>query len=319
MEPLKNHYSPTPSAILQRYKFNTTVRQQGESIATYVAVLKGLGEHCGYGDQLNNMVHDRLVCGIGDVRIQRRLLQETELTYKKSYEIAQAMEVATKDMEDLKKAIPTTQGVHRLNQTDWSKPTSRTMICYRCGANHASTTCRFRSVQCYACGKIRHIGKVCPSKPGTGKRPPPKTPKGNGIHSVSHDSCSSETSRDELASSSKQSESLLGSDAYTLFTVQSKLQPLTFQVKVNKVDLPMELDMSVISEQTYNSFFSSNEQLQPTDVTLRTYGVEELNIVGSLTVEVEHNSQVSVLPLLVTTSFFFTPTSALPTQGESGK
>ena len=121
---------------------------------------------------------------------------------------------------------------------------------------------------------------------------------------MSHDSCPSETSRDELASSLKQSESLLASDAYTLFTVQSKLQPLTFQVKVNKVDLPMELDMSVISEQTYISFFSSNEQLQPTDVTLRTYGGEELNIVGSLTVEVEHNSQVSVLPLLVTTSFF---------------
>ena len=74
---------------------------------------------------------------------------------------------------------------------------------------------------------------------------------------MSHDSCPSETSRDELASSLKQSESLLASDAYTLFTVQSKLQPLTFQVKVNKVDLPIELDkgasLSVISEQTYNS------------------------------------------------------------------
>ena len=173
VELLKNHYSPTLSAIMQRYKFNTRVRQQGESIATYVAVLKGLGEHCGDGDQLNDMVRDRLVCSIGDVRIQRHLLQETELTYKKAYEIAQAMEVATKDMEDLKKAIPTHQSVHHLNQTDWSKPTSRTTICYRCGANHASTTCRFRSVQCYACGKIGQIGKVCRSKPLTGKCSPP--------------------------------------------------------------------------------------------------------------------------------------------------
>ena len=41
------------------------------------------------------------------------------------------------------------------------------------------------------------------------------------------------------------------------------------------------------------------EQLQPTDVTLRTYSGEELNMLGSLTVEVEHNSQDSVLPLLV--------------------
>ena len=62
----------------------------------YVAVPKGLREHYGYGNQLNDMAHDRLVCSIGDVCIQYRLLQETELTYKKAYEIAQAMEVATK-------------------------------------------------------------------------------------------------------------------------------------------------------------------------------------------------------------------------------
>ena len=48
-----------------------------------------------------------------------------------------------------------------------------------------------------------------------------------------------------------------------------------------------------------NKLIIPNEQLQPTDVTLRTYSGEELNIVGSLSVEVEHNSQVSVLPLLV--------------------
>ena len=113
------------------------------------------------------------------------------------------------------------------------------MICYRCGANHAATTCRFCSVQSYACGEIGHIGKVYRSKPRAGKCPLPKNPKGNGIHSVSHDSCPPETTRDKLASSSKQSERSLGSDAYLLFPVQSKLQRLTLQVKVNKADLFM--------------------------------------------------------------------------------
>ena len=147
------------------------------------------------------------------------------------------------------------------------------MICYRCGANHAATTCRFCSVQCYACGKIGHIGKVCRSKPRAGKRPLPKNPKGNGIHSVSHDSCLPETTRDKLASSSKQSERSLGSDAYLLFAVQSKLQPLTLQVKVNKVDLFMELhtgaSLSVISEQTYNSSMNScNLQMSLFELTV---------------------------------------------------
>ena len=43
--------------------------------------------------------------GINDNHIQRRLLQETDLTYKKAFEIAQAMEVdlAALDINDLQK------------------------------------------------------------------------------------------------------------------------------------------------------------------------------------------------------------------------
>ena len=42
------------------------------------------------------MIRDRIVCGINDNRIQHRLLQENELTYKQAYDIAQAMETASK-------------------------------------------------------------------------------------------------------------------------------------------------------------------------------------------------------------------------------
>jgi len=45
------------------------------------------------------MLRDRLVCGVNDSRIQRRLLAELELTFKKAYELAQAIEMADKDMK----------------------------------------------------------------------------------------------------------------------------------------------------------------------------------------------------------------------------
>jgi hypothetical protein len=89
---LSQHYNPAPSVIMQRYKFNTRTRKDGESVATYVAELKRLGEHCAYGDSLNEMVRDRLVCGINDLRIQNRLLQEPQdLTFQKALEIAQSI------------------------------------------------------------------------------------------------------------------------------------------------------------------------------------------------------------------------------------
>ena len=53
------------------------------------------------------MVRDRLVCGVNDIRIQNRLLQESKLTYDKAFEVAQSGEVATKDAADILKGSST--------------------------------------------------------------------------------------------------------------------------------------------------------------------------------------------------------------------
>ena len=57
------HYSPKPSSIIQRFKFNTRVRTKDETIATYVASVRQLSEFRGFGDTLEAMLRDRLVCG----------------------------------------------------------------------------------------------------------------------------------------------------------------------------------------------------------------------------------------------------------------
>ena len=73
-------------------------------------------------------------------------------------------------------------------------------------------------------------------------------------------------------------------------------------VCINKQKLVMEVDtgaaLSLISEETYSSKFS-NLKLKPTDVQLRTYSGELISVLGSLNVNVEHESQTAVLPLLV--------------------
>ena len=55
------------------------------------------------------MLRDRLVCGIKDSRVQRRLLSETDLTFKKAFELAQASEVAEKNARDLHKPSMATE------------------------------------------------------------------------------------------------------------------------------------------------------------------------------------------------------------------
>ena len=77
VESLTAHFSPKPKDMVQRCKFNARVRQPGESISTFCAELRSLAEHCNFEDAaLENMLRDRLVCGIADRAMQQRLLSE---------------------------------------------------------------------------------------------------------------------------------------------------------------------------------------------------------------------------------------------------
>ena len=173
-ELVKNHRNPKPSEIVQRFKFNSRFRKEGESISTYVAELRQLTEHCNFGTALEDMLRDRLVCGINEDRIQRRLLSETTLNFKKAYEIAVGMEIAAKNVKEIQQAalsvegnqIPTQQNVNKVSENvksqgrnDWSA-----MECYRCGGKHKSEDCKFKEDECYYCHKKGHIAKKCKAK-----------------------------------------------------------------------------------------------------------------------------------------------------------
>ena len=60
-----------------------------------------MSEHCNFGPSLNEMLHDRIVCGIEDAKIQQRLLAEPDLTFDKAFELALASESADKNVKDL--------------------------------------------------------------------------------------------------------------------------------------------------------------------------------------------------------------------------
>ena len=52
------HYDPKPSFIVQRFKFYNRTRAAGESIATFLAALRKIAEHCEYKDTLKDMLRD---------------------------------------------------------------------------------------------------------------------------------------------------------------------------------------------------------------------------------------------------------------------
>ena len=55
-----------------------------------------LSEFCEFGDSLDVMLRDSLVCGLHDARVQCRLFAEPKLTFTKAFDLAQAAELAEK-------------------------------------------------------------------------------------------------------------------------------------------------------------------------------------------------------------------------------
>ena len=70
-------------------------------MATFVSELRRLSEHCKYGNKIEEMLRDRVVCGIANSQLQRRLLAEPGLTFKKALELAQAQESADQGSQQL--------------------------------------------------------------------------------------------------------------------------------------------------------------------------------------------------------------------------
>ena len=156
---LSDHYDPAPSSIVQRYKFYNRVRAEGESIVNFMTALRQIAKYCDYGDTLNIMLRDRLVCGVNHQAIQKRLLAEKNLTLEKALETALAIEAADNDVKQLQKPATTvmyqTQSKNqcppRRNSTKPRPTMPVNKPCYRCLGNHAPQSCRFKETECHKC------------------------------------------------------------------------------------------------------------------------------------------------------------------------
>ena len=82
---------------MRRFRFNTCVRQQGESSTNFVTRLRDLASHCEYGASVKELVRNSLVCGICDDTLQRSLLAVAGLTFEKVFERALLHESAVQN------------------------------------------------------------------------------------------------------------------------------------------------------------------------------------------------------------------------------
>ena len=276
---LIDHYQPQRLEITERYHFHRRSQGADESVAEFDAALRSLAIHCGFGAVLDDSLRDQFVCGIRHENVRRRLLTERGLTYQKALEIAKGMVAADSHALSMKTGEP---AVNKLR----APKESEKQLCHRCGRKgHVPDRCKFKDATCHACGKKGHIAPVCKSKSSKKEQKGSKR-KHTKLHQV-HEQESDDSSSEE----------------YVFHHVGScSTDPIHVQLLVNGKQLRMEVDtgaaLSIISEKTREAMFP-DEKLRSTNIVLKTYTNERMQVLGTLNVRVQYKDQLKKLVLVV--------------------
>ncbi len=145
---LKAHYDPKPLVIAERFRFYKRNQSSTETIAEFLADLRRLTIRCEFDTFLDQALRDRLVCGVRNELIQKRLLAEVGLTLARAMEIAQGMETAEKNAKEFHAPSNSSATLEVLHLPGKAK-----RKCYRCGRDHHEKDCTFREATCHKCGK----------------------------------------------------------------------------------------------------------------------------------------------------------------------
>ncbi|XP_072758689.1 uncharacterized protein [Anoplolepis gracilipes] len=172
-EKLAEYYAPAPLEIAENYRFHQRKQSEGESTA----------------------LRNQLVFGLANKRAQSRLLETKDLTFEKAMEMATAMELLEKDVDQIQAGPVNVAAINqkvtlgqKKNERPLIKKKTQTkaiavnkrrggansssanfadtnIVCFRCGGKHLATNCTLdRNITCRNCGIRGHLQKVCKKK-----------------------------------------------------------------------------------------------------------------------------------------------------------
>lgn len=172
---LDKHIMGEPNETFERYKFNTRIQGQDESIDDYITALKTLIKPCNYCDCIrDSLLRDRIVLGVNNERTRTRLLQERKLTLNKCLDICKSFETSTSQLKvlagkevnrvDRKPRELTNKPRSQKFTTQGAKPRPSQILCKFCAQNHPpkKELCPAWGKECNKCKKMNHFSKCCP-------------------------------------------------------------------------------------------------------------------------------------------------------------
>ncbi|GLV46088.1 hypothetical protein CBL_05173 [Carabus blaptoides fortunei] len=267
---------------MQRFQFHKRDQKSTESVAEYITELKKIAEHCQFGVILQDMLRDRLVCGVKNESVQRRLLAEPELTFDVAKVQTLAAKAAQQHTTEIRAAITEVRKM-RTPTEDMKQRTKLTAkSCYRCAEEHTSAACKFVNLHCCFCKKRGHIERMCFQKKGA--------VTGN---------------YNALLLEEEDSKENIDEGEFSMNQVKSVVDPISIEVKLDGRKHAMEVDsgspFTIISNETFNRLWPISKPIvKDCDIKMRSYTQQSLKMKGKIDVMVEFKRRKAKLSLLIT-------------------
>ncbi len=185
MNKLKEYVRSKRNPLLDRQDFYSRNQRLGESVDDYMAELKLLYESCDFMEMTKTCNHcgdsyisdekvnlkkerlrDRLIFGLCDEEIQRKVLEEpfNTLTLERCFKIVQAAEAARATTRDLRSETDINYIKRKSSYKKRFTQGMRDTKCEKCGNQHNKDSCPAYNSRCYNCNTIGHWDKCCPNK-----------------------------------------------------------------------------------------------------------------------------------------------------------
>ncbi|XP_062533216.1 uncharacterized protein LOC134202184 [Armigeres subalbatus] len=184
---LKERFDKIDSEIMLRYKFRCRRQSPSENGENFILAVKLLAELCDFGTFRDSAIRDQLVFGVYNRELQKRLLNEEDLTVRSAERIIKGFEMANSNTQYFHSESGGNQGINsvkyrlggrqsRTERYDRSRSRSRDRYTSRRedsrtnynnyerrsrSGQRSSSRGRYANFVCHFCRKRGHIQKNC--------------------------------------------------------------------------------------------------------------------------------------------------------------
>ena len=296
----KSHCIGQTNVIYERYKFNNRKQESHESIDVYAAALRALAATCEFGELKDEMICDRLVCGIADNSVQRKLLQEPKLSLEKCLDICRSAEATSAHLKAISghssstgtpadnvnavdkrkksKAPPKRRSNGQMQKQPLPEPKEDLLKrCKHCGRSHVKqrTKCPAFGKLCSACNKPNHFAEMCRSTSSKNSR------QRNGVNMVN----SEDSSEEELLSVSFDS---YEDNVHAVNEDNLPEKKIFATMEIAGTSIRMQIDTGASCNVLPQKYVPPGTLITETDRTLKMYSKSTLPVLGKCRVSMRN-------------------------------